>query len=122
MKKVFPYVLGGVLLILLIVIMSSTSTKPPRKMDERITLRQGDKIPYGTRVAREFLSSLFPGAATPFDRKYPGAWDSIDTREPTQAVILIADYFDADNDELKELADFVEQGNYVFIISRAVSD
>jgi len=122
MKKLLPYVLGGVLLILLIVIMSSTSTKPPRKMDERITLRQGDKIPYGTRVARELLSSLFPGAATPFDRKYPGAWDSIDVTEPRQAVILIADYFDADNEELEELAGFVEQGNYVFIISRAVSD
>src|SRR6186713_857884 len=114
MKKILPYVLGGVLLVLLIVIMISTSNGPQRKMDERITLRQGDKIPYGTRVARELLSSLFPGAATPFDRKYPGAWDSIDLTEPRQAVVLIADYFDASNEELEELAGFVEQGNYVF--------
>ena len=122
MNKWLPYILGAVLLGLLVVVMTSNSTKPPRKMDERITLRQADKIPYGTRVARELLSSLFPDAALPFDRKYPGSWDSIDVSESKQAVVLIADYLDADHDELEELGSFVEKGNYVFIIGRAASD
>jgi hypothetical protein len=122
MKKSFPYVIGAVVLVVLIFIMASTATKPPRKMDERLTLRQSDKIPYGTRVARELLGALFPSAALPFDRNYPSSWDSIDMNDHNQAVILMADYFDADRDELEEMAEFVEKGNYIFIISRAASN
>jgi len=73
-------------------------------------------------VARELLSSLFPNAATPFDRRIPGVWDSIETSDDNQAVILMADYFDADRDELDELTEFVEEGNYIFIIARNASD
>ena len=122
MKKYFPYIIGGGVLLLLIVMLSSTASRQPRKMDERITLRQSDKIPYGTRVARELLSSLYPEASVPVDRKYPGGWDSIDLSDDHQAVVLVADYMDAEQNELEELADFVERGNYVFIISRAASD
>lgn len=122
MKKALPYILGAIVLILLVVIMTSNATKPPRKMDERITLRQTDKIPYGLRVAAELLPSLFPGASVSTDRNYPGNWDSIDVTGRNQAVILVADYFDADDEELEELAAFVKRGNYVFIIHRAASD
>jgi hypothetical protein len=68
------------------------------------------------------LSSLFPHASIPFDKRYPGSWDSLDLAWDKQAVVLMADYFDADREELEELAEFAERGNYVFIISRAVSD
>jgi hypothetical protein len=122
MKKAFPYILGAVVLILLVVMMTSNATKPPRRMDERVTLRQSDRIPYGLRVANELLPSLFPAATIYTDRKYPGRWDSIDVSEGGQAVILVADYFDADDDEVEELSAFVENGNYVFIIHRAASD
>ncbi len=122
MKKWFPYVIGAVVLGLLVVIMTSTATKPLRRMDERVTLREHDKIPYGTHVAKELLSSLFPDAHVLFDKRSPGNWDSLETTEANQAVILIADYFDADKDELNELARFVKRGNYVFIITRAGSD
>lgn len=122
MKKLFPYIIGCVLLLLLIILMASDDTKTVRRMDERITLKQQDKIPYGTRVARELLSSMFPGAATPHDAKYPGGWDSVDTDKPNQAVILMADYFDADDEEVERLSDFVSKGNYVFIIARSASD
>lgn len=122
MKKVFPYIIGGVLLVLLSIIMLSNKLKPQRRMDERITLKQRDKIPYGTSVARELLSSLFPYAALPYDTRYPGNWDSIAIDEGAQAIILVADYFDADDDELKELAGFVAKGNYIFVIARTASD
>jgi hypothetical protein len=122
MKKAFPYIIGGVLLLLLIILMTSTVSRPNRRMDERVTLRQRDRIPYGTKVAKELLSSLFPRAATPYDLESPGLWDSIETSEDNQAVILIADRFDAERDNLEELTDFVEKGNYVFIISRSASD
>jgi hypothetical protein len=122
MKKFTPYIIGAVVLALLITLLASTTNKPARKLDERITLREVDKIPYGTRVARELLSSLFPGAALPYDREYPGEWDSVEMAESNQAIIFMADYFDADEDEMRTLARFVEKGNYVFIISRAVSE
>ena len=122
MKKAFPYVLGAVVLVLLVVMMASNTTKPFRRMDERITLRQTDRIPYGLKVATELLPSLFPNAKVYSDRKYPGTWDSIDATGSKQAVILVSDYFDADDEELDELSSFVENGNYVFIIHRAASD
>ncbi|HZH65047.1 MAG TPA: DUF4350 domain-containing protein [Flavisolibacter sp.] len=122
MKKLFPYIIGVVLLMLLAVIVASNTTKPLRRMDERITLRQQDKIPYGTSAARELLSSLFPYAVPQYDAMAPGDWDSINMDSPNQAVILIADYLDADNEELKSLSDFVSKGNYVFIIARSASD
>lgn len=122
MKKFIPYIVGALVMGLLITLMVSSTNKPARKLDQRITLRQADKIPYGTRVAKELLSSIFPNTALPFDRDYPGEWDSIDITESNQAVIFMADYFDTDEDDLRTLTRFVEKGNHVFIISRSVSE
>ena len=124
MKKTFPYIIGAVVLGLLVLIMMASRGKPlrQRRMDERITLQRKDKIPYGTRVAQELLPSLFPHAAFPTDDRYPGSWDSIDTYQSNQAVILIADYFDADEEQLNRLGNFVSRGNTVFMIARNYSD
>jgi len=122
MKKAFPYILGALVLVLLVVLMTSNAAKPPRKLDERVTLRQSDKIPYGYRAAKDLLPSIFPNAMIHVDRVYPGGWDSIDVVDRNQAVFVIADYFDADDEELNELASFVKRGNYVFIIHRSASD
>ncbi|MDQ6610592.1 MAG: DUF4350 domain-containing protein [Bacteroidota bacterium] len=122
MKNAFPYIIGAVVLLLLIVIMASTNNPSVRRMDERITLRQKDKIPYGTRVAKDLLPLLFPGTKVISDNKYPGAWDSVDVTQPNQAVILVTDNFDANKSELEELSEFVQRGNYVFIIARNGSD
>ncbi|HEX8314719.1 MAG TPA: DUF4350 domain-containing protein [Flavisolibacter sp.] len=121
MKKAGPYIVGGVILLLLVMLMVSTKGTN-RRFDETVTLRESDRIPYGTRVARELLPSFFPEARFPFDRKYPGIWDSIETYRSNQAVILIADYFEADREELESLSDFVGRGNYVFLIARNASD
>lgn len=123
MKKAVPFLVGGlILLILVILIASNSSNKRLRQFDDRITLRQADKIPYGTHVAREFLPSLFPSATLFYDRKYPGGWDSLEVYRSNQAIIIVADYFDADVVEMENLSSFVERGNYVFLIFRNASD
>jgi len=122
MKKVFPYVIGAAVIVLLFVLMKVSSGSSFRQFDNRITLRRSDKIPYGTHVARDLLPSLFAAANIRNENAAPGKWDSVYATSYKQAVVFVADYFDADKDELEAIANFVERGNYVFIISRAASD
>ena len=122
MKKAYPYIIGGAVLLLLLVALIASRSKPLRRMDERITLRQRDKIPYGTTVAHHLLPSLFPQAAIYSDARYPGSWEHLDLNRSKQAVILIADYFNADEDELERLNHFVANGNFVFLVARTFSD
>ena len=97
------------------VVLFVTGGKKEKKLDERITLRRQDKIPYGTNVAFRSLSLLFPGAKIIPSRFEPGYWDSIDVEEPNQAFISITDYFNADEFEMGKLLSFAGNGNYVFI-------
>jgi hypothetical protein len=91
MKKAAPYIIGSIALLLLVALLANRY-KPQRRLDERITLRQRDKIPYGTAVAKGLLWSLFPQAVVYNDTRYPGSWDNIDPEQPRQAVVLVADY------------------------------
>lgn len=123
MKKAAPFLVAGIILVLLIVLIASTSGNSRRRFfDETVSLREADRIPYGTSAARQLLPSLFPNAKLYFDRKYPGAWDSLALYRSDQAIILVADYFEADEVELENLSDFVERGNSVFILFRNASD
>lgn len=122
MKKYYPYIIGGLALLLIIVILVASRGKPVRRLDERITLRQRDKIPYGTIVARRLLPTMFPEATVMTDTHYPGAWEGVDMYRPGQAVFLMAENFGAGKDELDRLSQFVEKGNSVFIIARSFSD
>lgn len=121
MKKLFPLVAGALLLLLVAILLVSRG-RPLHRLDERVTLRQRDKIPYGTAVARHLLPSLFPAASVQIDTRYPGTWADVDANDSNQAVVVIADYFDANSDELHRLQRFVSSGNNVFIIARAFSD
>lgn len=121
MKKYGAYIFIAVVVLFLGGLIIASSKKQVRRMDERITLRQSDKIPYGTSVAKSLLPSLFPNAAIYFDKAYPDNWDSIYSNHANQAVILIADDFNADADEINRLISFVKEGNYVFIIAKSFS-
>lgn len=121
MKKYGTYVIAALVVILLGSLIIASSKKRTRRMDERITLRQADKIPYGTSAAKNLLPSLFPHASIYFNKAYPAYWDSINTNDANQAVILVADHFNADDDELSRLFSFVKEGNYVFIVARSFS-
>lgn len=106
-------VLGGLLL--------TSSRSRPKRLDERISLRQKDKIPYGFYAARNLVPSLFPNATFYSDKRAPGYWDSLSLTEPNQAVVLVASTMNADSRELDDLVDFARMGNHVFIITKYLS-
>ena len=121
MKKALPYILGGVLLLALGGLLLSSVGKRPRKMNERVTLKEIDKIPYGFYAARQLIPSLFPNAEVYVDKRSPGYWDSLSAYKSNQAVFITGIRMNADDMELKELLDFVRKGNYVFIITQDLS-
>ena len=122
MKKYTPYfIVFGILAFIAIIIIAANRRLPP-KMDERITLKQRDKIPYGYAAAADLSVSLFPNAAVYSDENTPGHWEHIDLNANNQAVILVAGYFNADDDEISRLMRFVDNGNYVFIIAQSFSE
>lgn len=121
MRKFFAPLAVTLVIFLLSWIIIAGSKARPRKMDERITLRKVDPIPYGTAATHELLSKLYPQARIFADRKSPYNWDSIQMDGRGQAVFLLSNQFTADEEELETMIDFVERGNYLFIITRSFS-
>ena len=74
MKKWIPYIamIAGFTLMFLLFIASVSNKK--RVMNERITLRIQDKIPYGMYVAYHLLPQLFPQSKVTYDKHAPGNW------------------------------------------------
>jgi hypothetical protein len=122
MKKLVPYfiVAGALVLITLLIVLGNH--KRNRKMDERITLKERDKIPYGFAAAKELSATLFPRASFYSDENGPGYWEDILMNSDKQAVIIVAGYFNADNIEISRLMRFVKNGNCVFIIAQSFSE
>jgi hypothetical protein len=104
-----------------VTVLVMTQTRKHRVPDEHITLRRQDKIPYGTYVAHEMLTDMFPFARVINSREEPGYWDSLDMNEGGQAFISISKYFNASEWEMKKLLSFAENGNDVFISTAALS-
>lgn len=121
MKKATPYILLALVAVALIA-MFVTGAGRKKKMDERVTLRKKDKIPYGTWVAFHSLPQMFPSASVYTSRKEPGLWDVIDEDSSNQLFIAITPRFMADDYEMNKLISFVENGNDVFISTNSVSD
>ncbi len=124
MKKRALYIIAGLVLVgivLLIVTDSGSGSNKKRKIDNRVTLTRSDKLPYGTFVAYEHLHDLFPDATVTTDRSEPGYWDSLSNADGNQALIIIVEHFGADDDEIKRLIRFAENGNDVFISASSVS-
>ena len=74
MKKYTPYILALLLIGAIIALYLTGNNKQEKQLDERITLRQQDKIPYGTYVAYNGLKYLFPKATVYTNSKEPGYW------------------------------------------------
>jgi hypothetical protein len=121
LKKFVPYLLGGLALTLLLVLAVNTPFAKARNLNERISLRHRDKIPYGTYVAHQLLQASFSKAEITVDKNAPGYWNGIDPDTSNQAVFLVCKTFEPDNDDLQKLARFVKAGNYVFIITKNLS-
>lgn len=121
MNKVLPYILGSVLLGAVIILFVTGNNKRNRTLDERITLRKQDKIPYGTYVAYRNLKHIFPNASIYTNKYEPGFWDSLSVHDSKQAFIAVCGRFDPDEGEMKRLISFAENGNDVFISAMKIS-
>lgn len=123
MKKYIPYLLALVVLtgIVLLIVTSNDKSGSGKKLDERITLRKQDKIPYGTYVAYNSLKHLFPNASVSATREEPGYWDSLSRMDNKQAYVVITDRFTADDREIEKMIEFAKNGNDVFISARYLS-
>jgi hypothetical protein len=121
MRKYLPYLLGLIVFILFAALIIAGNKNPERKLDERITLRQRDKIPYGMSVAKTLVPKIFPDASVFSDNNSPGNWDSLSATSYNQAVVLVSKDFNADEYELSRLLQFAQQGNYIFIIAKSFS-
>jgi hypothetical protein len=119
-KKYLPYTLGALAVIVLLLLLVGAAGTRKRILNERITLKQADKIPYGFFAARNLLPSLFKEAQVMSDKRPPGGWDSISASGTNQAVFLVGDLH-ANESELGELSAFAERGNHVFLICRTLS-
>ncbi len=119
MKKWLPYFLALIALAVLGFIVIWGAKYQPHTFNNRITLRQYDKIPYGTFAAQKMITGLFPGAAISISKNEPGDWQT--QTGAGEAVICIAKSFNADEAELDALLEFVRKGNYVFIIAKTLS-
>lgn len=122
MKKIVPYLIVVGVLSLIVVLVILGNHKRTRKMDERITLKEKDKIPYGFAAAKELSASLFPNASFYSDANVPGYWEDVSMNSSNQAVILATGYFNADDVEISRMMRFVKNGNYVFIIAQSFSE
>lgn len=122
MKKALPWILGMAAVVLLLLLVKFSGGSAPRRLDERITLRSRDRIPYGTSAVYNLLPSLFSPGKVVRENAAPLAWDSVSFDRPNQGVVLLSDYFDASTEDLNRLASFAERGNYVFIVARAASE
>jgi len=94
-----------------------------KRMDERITLKKSDKIPYGTFVAFKELENVFPVATVTVNQESPANYTSFtseflygsDVSKRKALYIIITPEFQPDQKEYDALMRFVNAGNHIFI-------
>ena len=112
MKKLLPYVGLAVLVIALAFLFTY---KQPHRFDDRVTLSNHDKIPYGTYAAYTLLQKEFPHALIETNRYAPGKWKTLSIDSSKQVLFIVTKIFNPTEDDLDYLINFVQKGNYVFI-------
>jgi hypothetical protein len=122
LKKYIPHILIALVVLALFLLMFVDRNNRKKGLDERLSFRKRDKIPYGVFAAYESMKSMFPNAHVTFERQEPGSWDSISLFGKHQALVIICPDFNADKYEMTNLVNFVENGNDVFISAISVSD
>ncbi|MCX6318921.1 MAG: hypothetical protein NTW29_16705 [Bacteroidetes bacterium] len=121
MKKYAPYIFVTLLITGMVLLFVTGKKNGPKKLNERISLRPADKIPYGHFVAYECLPYIFPEARIITSPDEPGFWDSLSTYDGGQAYIVVSDYFSATRDEMRRMIKFASNGNDVFVSTRSIS-
>lgn len=121
MKKTLPYLLIGLVVAAIIFLFFTGNNASNRLFDERMTFRKRDKIPYGTFVAYENLKHIFPKATVSSDKQMPGDWDSLAPYGKRQALLIVSPFFNAEEEEMNSLLEFIKRGNDVFVSTMKVS-
>jgi hypothetical protein len=121
LKKYISYIIGILLVAALVTLFFTGQSEKKRRLNENMTLKRQDKIPYGTYAAYQDLKYIFPKASIYTNKYEPGYWDSISTYDAHQALIIICPSFRADSYEMQKLIRCAENGNDVFISSRYLS-
>lgn len=106
--------------LILLLPLASCRYKQTKDLNRRITLWRKDKIPYGTQVAYEGLSSLFPNATVTTNRK--ALVDMHSDIEGKKAYIIIVPTMNPDPSDINAILNFVGEGNHVFISARRFGD
>jgi hypothetical protein len=123
LKYRLPY--KFILFILLPLLAGCGNLGKKKRLDERITLKKGDKIPYGTFVAYEDLQYLFPNAEITTNKESPSSISSFlsdysystQKKPPKALYVIITPEFYPDQQEYDALLRFVGAGNHVFVSS-----
>lgn len=115
MKKNVPYILLGLLLVFIVLLLFTRNKEEFRQLNTRFSFRKTDKIPYGTYVAYNQLSAIFPKAAIKVERNAPGIWKNLDENGRDQVLLAITPQVSIDRAEVTALLRFVANGNAVFL-------
>ncbi len=121
MKKTNLYIIL-IFVAVAVIALVITGSGRKKKLDERLSFRKNDKIPYGTWVAFRSLSGMFPSAAIVTNRREPGLWEEISADSSQQFFMAVTPRFMPEEYEMRQLIRFVENGNDVFISTREISD
>jgi hypothetical protein len=121
LKRYIPSIFILLIVTAAVVLFITDKNRAKHRLDERISFRKDEKVPYGMYVAYENLKYLFPQALILENRQEPGYWNSLSVYDSGQALIIITPYLFADEYEMKKIISFVESGNDVFISTRYVS-
>jgi hypothetical protein len=104
---------------LLLLSLASCQLNRTKQIDRRITLKRRDKLPYGTKVAYDGLSYLFPNSVISSNDK---PLSGLTSSEGKKAYMIISGSLDPSPTEINSLLDFVGAGNHVFISARRFGD
>lgn len=115
-----------ILLLCLAPLVFSCNVGNKKRLNARVTLKRTDKIPYGTYVAYENLTHIFPAADVEVNRvspssyrafsamhEYGGLYHGIDTGKTLY--MIVSPYFSPNAREFNSLMQFIGKGHHVFI-------
>ena len=116
MRKYSKFIIFLILTFLLFVVVRITE---PKGIDWSLSFSKDDKIPYGSYILYQLLPELFPKEEIQVSQ-YP-AYNILKEEEYSNSIyIFINNTFAPDELDTKELLDFVNEGNNVFIAANFI--
>lgn len=121
MKKL-PIILVAVLLVV-VALLYWINSKQPKEFDKRVTFSRKETRPYATTVMHQLLGATFPKAKIKNIKETPVDWyDEDSSQNGKQVYFVVSKQFYANQNELKQLSNFAQQGNIVFISSEFINE